>query len=89
MSTAWAGEGAGMFRFERRGGALAIAADSEPPEPELAGVRCSRCLTELRKGELFGVCGGRVVCGECADEEWSDLTAAEKLELLGFEVIIQ
>ncbi len=57
----------------------------EPEEPEYAGVRCSRCLTELQKGELYGECGGRVVCAECVDEEWAELTKREKLEMLGFD----
>lgn len=61
-------------------------ADLEPPEPEAAGVTCCKCRTQLMTGELYGVLDGRVLCGQCVDEEWMELTAEEKLEILGFEV---
>lgn len=79
----------GKLRFERRGGVLTAAGDMEPPEPEETGEVCYKCLTRLREGELFGVCGGKVLCGECADEEWSELSQEEKLEILGYEVEVQ
>ena len=63
----------------------------EPREtlgPAITWIRCDRCLTVLQKGELYGECDGRILCSECADEEWGELSDEEKLELLGFEVVV-
>ena len=37
------------------------------------------------KDELFGVCGGTALCELCLEDEWRELTAEEKFEMLGFE----
>ncbi len=56
------------------------------PEGQLPAVpACHRCGYILRSGELFGACSGRSLCADCADDEWRELTAEEKLSLLGYD----
>lgn len=58
----------------------------EPPEPEGAGVWCSRCKNELFCGEIYGADGERILCAGCARDELMGLSDGEILELMGFEV---
>ena len=50
------------------------------------GLRCDRCGCELYIGDAYGELSGETVCADCADGEWRELTADEKLELLGYDV---
>lgn len=37
--------------------------------------------------DVYGLCGKKVLCACCADDEWDELSDEEKLELLGCEVV--
>lgn len=58
------------------------------PRPEIrpaAAPVCQLCGYAVRPGELYGACDGKVLCGSCADDEWRELSPAEKLSLLGYD----
>ena len=55
-------------------------------EPTIAGVRCSVCKNELFRGEIYGTDGERILCAECAREEFMGFSDGEVLELMGFDV---
>lgn len=85
MSTFGLGKGRGKLIFERRRGGLTALRDVEPVEAGDTGIRCRRCGERILKDELFGVCGGTALCELCLEDEWRELTAEEKFEMLGFE----
>lgn len=54
-----------------------------PPAPRAVGC-CAVCGQEVYAYESRGLCGGRMIHADCADDEWSQLTALEKLTCLGY-----
>lgn len=65
----------------------------EPPEPKVIG-HCHVCRGEIYQGERYAVApdGKMIHCAsdkpsDCLDDEWSNLQADEKAEMLGYEVV--
>lgn len=66
---------------------------TETPEPKVIG-HCHVCGGEIYDGERYGTTedGNLIHCAtdhdcDCIDDVWSGLSAAEKIERLGYEVI--
>lgn len=54
------------------------------PAEDVAAV-CTVCRQAICAGEVYGRCGGRVVCADCLAEEWAGLTDRERFEVLGYD----
>jgi hypothetical protein len=52
----------------------------EPYKPLL----CDTCKDVIQPGEYYGECDGRLICSDCIEDEWKELTAKEKFERLGY-----
>ena len=63
---------------------LARAQETGYPAEDVAGI-CTVCRQPIYTGEVWGRCGGRVVCADCLEDEWAGLTVREKFEILGYD----
>ena len=45
---------------------------------------CDTCKDVIQTGEYYGECDGRIICTDCIEDEWKELTAKEKFERLGY-----
>ena len=46
---------------------------------------CDTCKDVIQTGEYYGECDGRIICEDCIEDEWRELTAREKFERLGYD----
>lgn len=46
---------------------------------------CDTCKDEISSHEIHGECDGRIICTDCIEDEWKELTAREKFERLGYD----
>ncbi|MEG2526750.1 MAG: hypothetical protein RSA62_05975 [Oscillospiraceae bacterium] len=44
---------------------------------------CDTCRNEIGT-EFYGELDGRLVCGDCVEQEFAELSAPEKIEKLGY-----
>jgi hypothetical protein len=58
----------------------------EPPEEPIAAV-CSKCQGEIYPGEVCGEIAGRLVCIDCVEDEWNDLSDFEKIARFDYEPV--
>lgn len=47
---------------------------------------CDTCKDVIQPGETYGECDGRLICTDCIEDEWKELTASEKFMHLGYLV---
>ena len=45
---------------------------------------CDTCKEVIQPSEHYGECDGRIICTDCIEDEWKELTAKEKFERLGY-----
>lgn len=45
---------------------------------------CDTCKGNISSHEIHGECDGRIICTDCIEDEWKELTAGEKFERLGY-----
>jgi len=45
---------------------------------------CSVCNGEIYAGEIYGTFGGKVICRDCLNAEWDELSDGEKARALGY-----
>ena len=57
----------------------------EPGPPRRALGSCAVCGQAVYADEPRGVCGGRMIHADCADDEWAGLRLWEKLDRLGYD----
>lgn len=50
----------------------------------LCELLCTQCHQPIYSGETYGVCDHRVICADCLEEEWGELTVGEKFDILGY-----
>lgn len=46
---------------------------------------CDTCKDEIQPNETYGECDGRLICSDCIEDEWKELTAKEKFVALGYD----
>lgn len=46
---------------------------------------CDTCKDEISPHEIHGECDGRIICTDCIEDEWKELTAQEKFVALGYD----
>lgn len=46
---------------------------------------CDTCKDVIQPGETYGECDGRLICSDCIEDEWKELTASEKFGKLGYD----
>ena len=46
---------------------------------------CDTCKEVIQPGEYYGECDGRLICTDCIEDEWKELTAQEKFVALGYD----
>lgn len=46
---------------------------------------CDTCKDEIQPNETYGECDGRLICSDCIEDEWKELTAQEKFVALGYD----
>ena len=46
---------------------------------------CDTCKDEISSHEIHGECDGRIICTDCIEDEWKELTAQEKFVALGYD----
>ena len=46
---------------------------------------CDTCQGEISSHEVYGDCDGRLICTDCIEDEWVELTAKEKFVALGYD----
>ena len=46
---------------------------------------CDTCKDVIQTGEYYGECDGRIICSDCIEDEWKELTAQEKFVALGYD----
>ena len=46
---------------------------------------CDACKDVIQTGEYYGECDGRIICSDCIEDEWKELTAEEKFVALGYD----
>lgn len=68
-----------ISRIERTG--YGYSEDDAP-----AGLECSVCGQGIMSCEAYGECDGKVICSDCINEEWEELTDEEKFESMGYNV---
>ena len=47
---------------------------------------CDTCKDVIQPGEYYGECDGRLICSDCIEDEWKELTVQEKADKLGYDV---
>lgn len=47
-------------------------------------ILCDTCKEVIQPGEYYGDCDGRLICSDCIEDEWKELTASEKFVALGY-----
>ena len=45
---------------------------------------CDTCKDVIQPNEPYGECDGRLICTDCIEDEWKELTAQEKFVVLGY-----
>jgi predicted metal-binding protein len=48
-------------------------------------LRCDTCKEVIQPSEHYGECDGRIICSDCIEDEWKELTAKEKFAALGYD----
>jgi formylmethanofuran dehydrogenase subunit E len=48
-------------------------------------ILCDTCKEAVQPGEHYGEFDGRIICTDCIEDEWKELTASEKFERLGYD----
>ena len=48
-------------------------------------ILCDTCKEDIQPDEYYGECDGRIICTDCIEGEWKELTAKEKFERLGYD----
>lgn len=46
---------------------------------------CDTCKDEISSREIHGECDGRIICTDCIEDEWKELTTSEKFVALGYD----
>ena len=46
---------------------------------------CDTCKEVIQTGEYYGEYDGRIICSDCIEDEWKELTAQEKFVALGYD----
>ena len=46
---------------------------------------CDTCKDEISSHEIYGERDGHIICTDCIEDEWKELTAKEKFERLGYD----
>ena len=61
----------------------------EPKAPVVVAV-CSKCKGEIYLYEEYGEDReGKVICSDCVEDEWKNLSLAEKLDVFGYDPVAQ
>lgn len=63
--------------------ALAQYDNAMPEEPHF--IRCFECQSEIYDGEIGYWWDEEIICADCLEDHWSELTLPEKAKLLGAE----
>lgn len=48
-------------------------------------ILCDTCTYTIRQWDDYGECDGRIICADCIEDEWKELTAQEKFVALGYD----
>ncbi len=59
-------------------------AEGYPEQPHI--LYCSKCGGEIYSGEEYGTYYEEILCSDCIEAKWNELTVSEKFLFLGYEV---